>query len=104
MMEHAQLDWTEMAPEEVEMMLRPLQDLHPSGCARAPRRRRCWRRDLQRRRGGAFACGCRCTGCARCSTRGASTRSHPAFPFADQETFIEHFIATVDTLRADAAA
>ena len=40
----------------------------------------------------------------RCASAAVIDERHPAFPFADQDTFVNHFIAdTVQTLRGEQA-
>ncbi|MBL9100130.1 MAG: TetR/AcrR family transcriptional regulator [Myxococcales bacterium] len=102
MMEHAQLDWAAMAPEELELMLRPLrvfQDWLREGAERGS-----WRRGVHVE-SAAFRLWLSMHGLCSMLNSGRIDEKHPAFPFADQETFIGHFIAdTVDTLRAETAA
>lgn len=89
MMEHAQLDWSEMSPEELEMMLRPLRTciawLH-EGQAMAR-----WRPDLNIDAAG-FRLWLSMHGLCSMLNSGRIDESHPVFPFADQDTFVEHFI------------
>jgi hypothetical protein len=90
MMEHAQLDWSAMSPEELELMLRPLR------CCIA------WLREgageallasgPQHRRGG-FRLWLSMHGLCSMLNSGRIDEKHPVFPFADQDTFVEHFIA-----------
>jgi AcrR family transcriptional regulator len=102
MMEHAQLDWAAMSAEELELMLRPLkvfQDWLREGAERG-----CWRRGLHVE-SAAFRLWLSMHGLCSMLNSGRIDERHPAFPFADQDTFITHFIAdTVQTLRAEAAA
>lgn len=101
MMEHAQLDWTAMSPEELELMLRPLrvfQDWLREGAERG-----CWRAGTHVE-SAAFRLWLSMHGLCSMLNSGRIDEKHPAFPFADQDTFVDHFIAdTVQTLRAEAA-
>jgi len=102
MMEHAQLDWTAMSPEETGLMLRPLkvfQEWLRDGAEQG-----CWRRGLHVE-SAAFRLWLSMHGLCSMLNSGRIDEKHPAFPFADQETFIAHFIAdTVQTLRSETAA
>src|SRR5688572_7115801 len=101
MMEHAQLDWAAMSADELELMLRPLrvfQDWLREGAEKG-----CWRRGLHVE-SAAFRLWLSMHGLCSMLNSGRIDEKHPAFPFADQDTFVTHFIAdTVQTLREQAA-
>jgi AcrR family transcriptional regulator len=89
--------------EELELMLRPLQGVPGRGCARAPSQG-CWRRGLHVE-SAAFRLWLSMHGLCSMLNSGRIDERHPAFPFADQDTFVDHFIAdTVQALRAEPAA
>ena len=101
MMEHAQLDWSAMASEELEQMLRPLktciQWLHEG------QQQGVWRADLNIEAAG-FRLWLSMHALCSMLNSGRIDERHPAFPFADQDTFVNHFIAdTVQTLRGEQA-
>ncbi len=90
MMEHAQLDWSAMASEELEQMLRPLktciQWLHEG------QQQGVWRADLNIEAAG-FRLWLSMHGLCSMLNSGRIDEQHPVFPFADQDRFVEHFIA-----------
>lgn len=102
MMEHAQLDWAAMTPDETTLMLRPLkaiQDWLREGAEQG-----CWRRGLHIE-SAAFRLWLSMHGLCSVLNTGRIDEKHPLFPFADQDTFIAHFVAdTVQTLRTEPAA
>ena len=101
MMEHAQLDWAAMSADELELMLRPLrvfQDWLREGAEKG-----CWRRGLHVE-SAAFRLWLSMHALCSMLNSGRIDERHPAFPFADQDTFVNHFIAdTVQTLRGEQA-
>ena len=90
MMEHAQLDWSAMSRDELEMMLRPLKTciawLHEGQVTS------CWRPDLNIDAAG-FRLWLSMHGLCSMLNSGRIDERHPVFPFADEDTFVEHFIA-----------
>lgn len=90
MMEHAQLDWSAMSGEELERMLRPLktciQWLHEG------EQHGVWRPDLNIDAAG-FRLWLSMHGLCSLLNSGRIDERHPVFPFADQDSFVEHFIA-----------
>jgi hypothetical protein len=63
----------------------------------------CWRRGLHVE-SAAFRLWLSMHGLCSMLNSGRIDEKHPAFPFADQDTFVTHFIAdTVQTLREQAA-
>ena len=102
MMEQAQLDWSTMAPEELEMMLRPLKTCQQ--WLRDGAETGCWRRDLNIE-AAAFRLWLSMHGLCSMLNSGRIDERHPIFPFADQDTFVSHFIAdSVNALCAEVAA
>ena len=102
MMEHAQLDWSAMAPEELELMLRPLKTCQQ--WLREGAEPGCWRRDLHVE-AAAFRLWLSMHGLCSMLNSGRIDERHPIFPFADQDTFVAHFISdTVQALCAEPSA
>lgn len=102
MMEHAQLDWAAMAPEELELMLRPLKTFQ--AWLREGAERGLWRKGLHVE-SAAFRLWLSMHGLCSMLNSGRIDEKHPAFPFSDQDTFIAHYVAdTVQTLRAEPSA
>lgn len=99
MMEHAQLDWSAMSPEELELMLRPLKTC--IAWLREGETSQCWRPDLNIDAAG-FRLWLSMHGLCSMLNSGRIDERHPVFPFADQDTFVEHFIA--DSVQALCAA
>ena len=95
MMEQAQLDWSAMAPEELDLMLRPLRTCQQ--WLRDGAELDCWRRDLHIE-AAAFRLWLSMHGLCSMLNSGRIDERHPIFPFADQDTFVTHFID--DTVRA----
>ena len=95
MMEHAQLDWSAMAAEELELTLRPLKTCQQ--WLREGAELGCWRRDLNVE-AAAFRLWLSMHGLCSMLNSGRIDERHPIFPFADQETFVSHFIG--DTIQA----
>jgi AcrR family transcriptional regulator len=76
----------------------------PGVAARGRRAQGCWRRGLHVE-SAAFRLWLSMHGLCSMLNSGRIDERHPAFPFADQDTFVAHFIAdTVQTLRAEPAA
>ena len=91
-----------ITPEEVALMLRPLRVFQE--WLREGAEQGCWRRGLHVE-SAAFRLWLSMHGLCSMLNSGRIDEKHPAFPFADQETFVAHFIAdTVNTLRTDVAA
>jgi len=102
MMEHAQLDWSAMSPEELELMLRPLKTC--IAWLREGEATQCWRPDLNIDAAG-FRLWLSMHGLCSMLNSGRIDERHPVFPFADQDTFVEHFITdSVQALCAVPAA
>ena len=102
MMEHAQLDWSAMAADELELMLRPLKTCQQWLREGAEVGR--WRRDLHVE-AAAFRLWLSMHGLCSMLNSGRIDERHPIFPFADQDTFVSHYIAdTVQALCAEPSA
>ena len=102
MMEHAQLDWSAMAADELELMLRPLKTCQQWLREGAEVGR--WRRDLHVETA-AFRLWLSMHGLCSMLNSGRIDERHPIFPFADQDTFVSHYIAdTVQALCAEPSA
>ena len=102
MMEQAQLDWSAMAPDELDLMLRPLRTCQQ--WLRDGAELGCWRRDLNIE-AAAFRLWLSMHGLCSMLNSGRIDERHPIFPFVDQDTFVTHFIDdTVQALCADPVA
>ena len=95
MMEQAQTDWSAMASEELELTLRPLRTCQQ--WLREGAELGCWRRDLNIE-AAAFRLWLSMHGLCSMLNSGRIDERHPIFPFADQDTFVTHYID--DTVRA----
>lgn len=90
MMEHAQLDWSAMPTDELELMLRPLKTCQQ--WLRDGVETGCWREDLNLD-AAAFRLWLSMHGLCSMLNSGRIDERHPVFPFTDQDSFVEHFVA-----------
>jgi AcrR family transcriptional regulator len=89
LMEHAQLEWTELAPEEIARSLRPLRAVREAMAA--GKEAGVWREDVNLELA-AFQLWASVHGLCSLLNNGRFNEKHPAFPIPDEKSLIEVFV------------
>jgi AcrR family transcriptional regulator len=89
LMEHDQLEWAELAPEEIARGLRPLRAVREA--VAQGKEAGAWREDLNIELG-AFQLWASVHGLCSLLNNGRFDEQHPAFPIADETSLIEVFV------------
>jgi AcrR family transcriptional regulator len=89
LMEHEQLEWTELAPEEIARSLRPLLAVREAMAA--GKQAGCWRVDVDVELA-AFQLWASVHGLCSLLNNGRFNEQHPAFPIPDETSLIDVFV------------
>jgi AcrR family transcriptional regulator len=89
LMEHDQLEWSELAPEEINRTLRPLRAVREAMAA--GKEAGVWRDDLNVELA-AFQLWASVHGLCSLLNNGRFNEKHPAFPIPDEKSLIEVFV------------
>lgn len=89
LMEHDQLEWAELAPDEISRGLRPLRAVREA--VAQGKDAGAWREDLNVELG-AFQLWASVHGLCSLLNNGRFDEQHPAFPIADESSLIEVFV------------
>jgi AcrR family transcriptional regulator len=89
LMEHDQLEWSELAPEEIGRTLRPLRAVREAMAA--GKEAGVWREDINIELS-AFQLWASVHGLASLLNNGRFNEKHPAFPIPDEQSLIDAFV------------
>lgn len=89
LMEHDQLEWTELAPEEIARSLRPLKAVREAMAA--GKETGVWREDVNVELA-AFQLWASVHGLCSLLNNGRFNEQHPAFPISDEKSLIDVFV------------